>query len=209
MSNYHSFVSEHTLEYILIPRLSRILKQQFKSVVPIFPWMTREGNLLSKSLHRSDEFKIIGLFPRRPKFESGVEGKIYIKINIELIESLKIASGFNLPLIAGCPLIENLWELGDNTSCVWIKIKKNEKETYQIEIAKDANGGYPKMKSNDFFETDDQLLNYVVKNCHTFNFDHMIEIIRMINGRRNEYPSFYLGASYKPVYFLFKDIIDK
>lgn len=209
MSNYHSFVSEHTLEYILIPRLIKILKQQFKSVVPIFPWITREGNSLSKSLHRSDEFKIIGLFPRRPKFKSGVEGKIYIKINIELIESLKISSGFNLPLIAGCPLIENLWELGDDTTCVWIKLNKNAIATYQIEIAKDANYGYRKMKSNDFFKTDDQLLNYIVKNSDTFNFNHVIEIIGMINGRRNEYPSFYWGAAYKPAYFLFKDIIDR
>ena len=43
---YSSFISEHTAEYVLIPQLTDILKQKFEVVIPIYPWMTREGNNL-------------------------------------------------------------------------------------------------------------------------------------------------------------------
>jgi hypothetical protein len=205
MSNYQSFVSEHTLEYLLIPRLNGILKQQFSSVVPVFPWITREGGSLSNSLHKKDKFKIIGLFPRRPKFDRKSKGSIFIKINIELVDYLKTALNFNFSYIAGCPIIENLWELGNDPDCVWIKLDKDATETYELEISKDANGHFQTNKPEYFFQTDIQVLDFITENSCDLYFDQWIEFIKTLNRGINRYRSFFGGAIYKPVYFLFKN----
>ena len=59
---YSSFISEHTADYILIPSLINILRQEFKVVVPIFPWISREGNRFSRNIHQQDKFKVVAVF---------------------------------------------------------------------------------------------------------------------------------------------------
>lgn len=209
MSKYQSFVSEHTVEYILIPRLVNILKQQFESVIPVFPWITREGNSLSKSIHGNDKFKIVSLFPRRPKYELGNEETIFIKINIELIESLNVGLDHNLPIIAGCPLIKSLWELDKNVKIVWINLNRNATETYHLQVVTNININNQNIESKDVFESEDNLLKFINDNCKTIIFNQAIEIIRILNNRRNTYFSFPFRTGYRPVYFLLKDFIDR
>ena len=74
-------MSEHTDEFVLIPKLITILKQKFEVAIPIFPWSIREGNNFSKMIHKEDKFRILGLYPRRPKLNL-LEHKIFIKIKI-------------------------------------------------------------------------------------------------------------------------------
>lgn len=64
MKEYSSFISGHTVKYVLVPKLTIILKQKFEVVISIFPWTSREGSNLSKTIHRQDKFKIVGFYPR-------------------------------------------------------------------------------------------------------------------------------------------------
>jgi hypothetical protein len=210
MIKYQSFVSEHTVEYILVPRFIRILKKRFESVIPVFPWITREGSSFSKLLHRSETFKLVGLFPRRPKYENVQEDVLYIKINFELIENCKVASDYNIPLVAGCPIIQNIWQLKEeDILCAWIKINQKAGDTYQLRMVKDKNSEYQRIKSDAFFKSEDHLLRFIGDNCKVINFAYAVDIIRKLNGRRRSYPFFFFGSGYKPVYFLLKDFIDR
>ena len=139
--HYSSFICEHTAEYVLVPRLTDILKQKFKVVIPIFPWLTREGSNLSKAIHRQDEFKIVGLYPRRPKVNR-TNCKILIKINNDLILGAREASRINIPMITGCPLARNLRELDEHTMCVWIKLTEKTRSYYKIEHSKESKLQY-------------------------------------------------------------------
>lgn len=95
MSEYKSFISEHSSEYVLVPKLKRLLEQNNKYVVPIFPWSTREGNNYSINLHNNAEIRLISLFPRRPKYHKNFPNNVYFKINYELIDYVNTCKDVN------------------------------------------------------------------------------------------------------------------
>jgi hypothetical protein len=59
MKKATSFIGEHTAELSIVPVLKTILHNEFEFVTPIFPWMTREGGIISKHLHKNEKFKIL------------------------------------------------------------------------------------------------------------------------------------------------------
>ena len=81
MTKATSYICEHTAEFVLIPTLKNILCRRFESVTPIFPWITREGGNTSYKLHGHENFKIIGLYPRRPKLNPANHENVIIKVN--------------------------------------------------------------------------------------------------------------------------------
>lgn len=200
---YSSFICEHTAEYILIPRLTDILKQKFKVVVPIYPWLTREGNNLSKSIHRQDKFKIVGFYPRRPKINLK-NHKILIKINNEFLNGAKEASRINIPMIAGCPLARNLWELNEDTKCIWIKLTDNTRSFYNIECVDEIPTEYKVIQREEILNTNHDILNFVINGSKELDFENLIQAIQTI--RAHSSTVYFMGfGSYKPVYFLLKD----
>lgn len=200
---YSSFISEHTAEYILIPKLTQILKQKFELVVPIFPWMTREGNNLSKSIHGQDSFKIVGFYPRRPKINLA-ENKILVKINSEFLEGAKEASRMKIPMLAGCPLVKSFWELSEETQCIWIKLNGETKSLYQIEYNREKSTEFMISDSIGVLEKDEDILNFVTTYCDTYDFESLIQAIQTI--REHSSTVYFMGfGSYKPIYFLLSD----
>ena len=77
MNEAKSFISEHTAEYILIPKLKNILQRRFCIVTPIFPWATREGSNLSNQIHKSDRIRVVGLFPATSQVKFCKQFKYY------------------------------------------------------------------------------------------------------------------------------------
>ena len=203
MKEYSSFISEHTAEYVLVPRLTIILKQKFEVVIPIFPWMTREGSNLSKTIHRQDKFKIVGLYPRRPKINL-TDHKILIKINTEFLNGAKEASRINIPMIAGCPLARNLWELNEDTKCIWIKLTDMTKNFYNIEYDDEISPEYKILQHEEVLNNNDDILNFIIKGSKKLDFEKLIQAIQ--NIKANSSTVYFMGfGSYKPVYFLLKD----
>jgi hypothetical protein len=201
MTKYPSFISEHTAEFVLVPQLTKILRQKFEVVVPIFPWLNREGNTFARSIHKQDKFHIVGLYSKRPKLNEESD-KFVIKINHEFIAGASQASKVNIPMIVGCPLIKKLWDLNENTNCIWIKLTETTKDFYYIECEDKLSNKLNFLQNTEIFNKNDDLLNFVVKNSKKVDYENFIYDIR--NIRANS-PVFFMGFGiYKPVYFLLK-----
>ncbi|MBT3384683.1 MAG: hypothetical protein HN778_13185 [Prolixibacteraceae bacterium] len=200
---YSSFISEHTAEYVLIPQLTDILKQKFEVVIPIYPWMTREGNNLSKSLHQQYKFRMVGFYPRRPKI--GLKNhKMAIKINDEFLDGAKEASKINIPMLAGCPLARNLLELNNDVKCIWIKLTDKTRNIYDIEYIDETPVEYKVIQHEEVFNTKDNILDFIIEGSKELNFLNLIQAIQTI--RQHSSTVYFMGfGTYKPIYFLLKD----
>lgn len=196
-------MSEHTAEYVLIPKLIEILKQKFEVVIPIFPWATREGNNFSKSIHRQDKFRIVGLYPKRPKLNLK-DHKIILKINKEFLDGAKEASNLSIPMITGCPMARNLWELDEKTKCIWIRLSEKTRDFYNIDYSDELSPEYKILQSDEVLVNNDDLLNFIIDSSEKQDFDFLIQAIYAIKS--HGYTVSFMGiGSYRPIYFLLKD----
>ena len=195
-----SFINEHSAEYYIVPYLKNELEKYFKYVAPIFPWLNRETSKISKLLHGSDSFHVLIVFPRRPKLDINDTNKIYITINSELLEFKEFAGKHGVPVILGCPIADNFWELSKCPKCVWLELNDQQPDKYLNPI-----------KSSDFNES--LLPNISTKNIVRHIQDSSIMDInkffeflkesRCMLSRR-----LLFGPRYKPVYFLIRDTND-
>lgn len=202
-----SFISEHTAEFVLVPILKRILQKEFEFVTPIFLWMTREGSNISKFLHQNDKFKILGLYPRRPKITLTDKTIIHLKINEQIILGTQKALKIGIPIIAGCPLAKDFWELGKNPDCLWIRLnfKSNKNKEFKIKLVKSLH--MDKDLAKMVLQKEDDILKYIIKNAKLFDFDKAMEAfkkIKMDSFNLEYYSSFAFWGGYKPIYFLLK-----
>lgn len=202
MNEYSSFISEHTAEYVLVPQLTSILKQKFEVVIPIFPWMTREGNNFSRAIHRDDKFLIVGLYPKRPKL-SRTRDKFLIKINKEFLNTAREASKISIPMIVGCPLVENLWDLNVNVKCIWIKLTSKTKDFYNLECEDKISHKYRILQNEEVLNEKEDVLKFVISNSKILNYENLILAMKTIKA--NSTTTYFMGwGTYKPVYFLLK-----
>jgi len=118
-----SFLSEHSVEYAIVPRAVSVLKGAFDNVVPLYFWKTREGNGLSEALNADVTVRVLALFPRRPKLaDLDDSAPLYGKINAEIFEFSAMASKFGIPTAVALPLVRNIRQLGRDPRIVWIQI---------------------------------------------------------------------------------------
>jgi len=195
-----SFLSEHTVEYCLVPEFKALLEKEYEIVIPLFPWISREGGKLSKTIHGSLKFYVIAMYPRRPKFEVPGSDTIVVKINNQLITAAMKGKKLGIPIIAGIPFARDFIELSSRPKCYWIKLTKFELRDNFVEINKTTDY-VPKVG----FENDRNLFNYIKKNLRLKSFEEIINNISEImrSEEDNRYFQRYLfSPGYKPVYFL-------
>lgn len=201
MKGYSSFVSELTIEYLLIPALTKILKQQYTSVIPVFPWLTREGSKMSKNIHQDHEFRVIGLYPRRPKLDLNNQSTLYVKVKDDFFDGVETASKVNIPLIVGCPLIKSLWDLDNEPECLWIKVDgttTNKDYELPFDIEK---GCYDLTSLTNKFNSSIDLLNFITEKSDLLSFAGAINAFKTIrDAGKHGLPWF--NSSPKQVYFL-------
>ena len=204
MSKYTSFLGEHTIELTIVPLLKTILSQDYEHVIPIFPWMTREGGKVSKFVHKYDNFKVLGLYPRRPKLNLNDQNRIKVKLSGQVI--LGAQSGFSrgIPIIGGLPLVFNLWELSSNPNCIWLKLNYEPDLNDSLEHEIFPNNEYFKDK---VFKSEHEILKLIETSAKTFNLIEALQVFREIQKEslnRDAYSSFFYMGAYKPIYFLMK-----
>jgi hypothetical protein len=197
--NAKSFICERTAEYILVPKLTSILRSRFKVIVPIFPWATREGGNLSKQIHKNDQFRVVGMFPRRPKLNSVNSSNIIIKINHQILVGAQYSIKFGIPIIAGCPLTKNLWELDNSPECIWIKLEQRSQDDFEIDT-----GNIQSFIPDWIFPSEELLLNYLSEYSILMDYQKAIESFKQTRGflRETGYYRYFGIGGYKPVYFL-------
>lgn len=119
-----SYISEHSAEYYLVPALKNILQEQYSHIATVFPWISREFSNISKYLHKEDRFHVLVMFPRRPKINAPDDCEVYITINEELDDFNKVGKEKGVPVIAGCPMAVNFWDLSNCNNYAWINLSQ-------------------------------------------------------------------------------------
>lgn len=201
MAKATSFICEHTAELALAPEIKKILREDYNHVTPIFPWMTREGGCISKSVHSQDIFEVIGFYPRRPKLKSEDE-EVYLTINPELIDGVNEAKRHGIPIIAGVPIARNFWDLSEQLECRWINLEEVDSRSDTL-INTTSPLKISELPDDIFFSSDD-LRNYVRTNCTPMSLERLLLALREIKHQSMNPNNFFFGEGYKPVYVLLK-----
>ena len=201
-----SYISEHTTEFILVPKLMELVKIRYTNVVPVYFWATREGNNLSRELHRNMNVKIIAFFPRRPKLDNKNPELIYGKINSLIFEFANFASSLYIPTIAGLPIADSLLDLSQNPSLCWFHISKSEPKDITFEINKhnkeiifhnNENGAIKVLVESNF--------DSIIEKSKLYNWEDAIDNLRLLkpnNYSNRIFSHFNLWGIYRPI-FLF------
>jgi len=114
-----------------------------------------------------------------------------------------------IPIIAGCPLAKNFWELGNSPHCLWIKLDQGSKkdcDDIELKIEDIRSLDSVKRLSKYIFLDKEELLSYLVERTESMDFDTAMQSFRQIRGASQGTAFFYrYFGGYKPVYFLLKD----
>lgn len=164
-----SYISEHSAEYYLVPTLKEILQEQYSHVAPLFPWISRELSKLSRLLHKDDQFHVLVMFPRRPKLGDPKSSEIYVTINFELEAYNEVWKNSSVPVIAGCPLALDIWELSNCQNYAWLDLTKNTPYKYLNTISQ--------LKEHGFFLEKSDILT-LVRNSAVFNLESFEKLFR-------------------------------
>lgn len=205
----NSFISEHSLEYIIVPRIWELLKQRFSLVIPIYFWAAREGNSLSKKIHKEQKLKILLVFPRRPKINLNKPNRVYGKINYSIINCFRKARTFGIPTVFSFPVILSFKDIANNVLIDHFEVVHFEqkdihffvnKETNEISVLDNQVKALRLLNDSDIFD--------LVTNAKELNWENAVakinELRRMnrYDGSSNYGRFFFWGNSYKPIYFL-------
>lgn len=116
------FLSEHSVEFVLVPRLISILSKTYSNIVPFYFWAAREGNSISQSCDTGEYLRLIAVYPRRPKVSHPHDSEILIKFNAVLFEKAREYEQFGIPVFAGVPRVSSIMDFRLNTPCTWFEI---------------------------------------------------------------------------------------
>jgi hypothetical protein len=200
-----SFIGEYSVGLSMVLSLKVILHERYRYVTPIFPWITREGSNISKYIHTNDQFRIFGIYPRRPKLTQD-KTDIEFKFNQQILNGANRGLKLGLPIIAGCPIVRNFWELSDNPIFLWIKVGLSGTEEFSFKVVGDS----PNFTglSNDLLLHDQEILSFIDLHSKIFSIQHSIEAFKEISRDSlgvPYYSRFVFGGIYKPIYFLLKE----
>lgn len=187
-----SLMSEHSVEYCLVPRMLAILKQSYQDVTPVFPAMMREFGKKSYE-NQNAVFRVLALFPRRPKIKKDSLSGIYVTISPELYSFESFMKARGMPTIAGCPMVRTIWDLSCDPEIAWIDISHDSLDEYLNKIdCEDVSGAL----------LDGREILRRVSASQMFSLDSLGDAVRKcreISGN-----AFIYGPRYKPVFFLIR-----
>jgi len=200
MKNKTSFLSEHTCEFLMVPRITQYLERIYPVVIPIYYWGSREGIALSRGIMRSKSLRVLAFYPRRPKVNAMGDHEIEVKFNQHLFIRANTLIDHGIPVLAGVPMITDIYEARSNCPCAWFRINKNgEEEKLAIPLQTEAliSGNSVAQITLTDFES------IIVSQC---KFLYGEDIVKLIRSFKRDFESgFYTsiwGDTYKPIYFL-------
>lgn len=201
-NHYKGFISEYTASFFLVERLRSALKSHYKHIIPVFPWATREGSSMSNYLNKDQTFKIVGIYPRRPKFSRQETDKVVFKINEYLGYSADLLTKEGIPTFAGLPLARNILELGMNSSYLWLELDQKNKEHIQITL--DQKGQPIQLDKNMVVLSNEEVVSFIKKESDVMEIKSFFEITKKVNDEvRKTFQinwSPYGNNFYKPFY---------
>lgn len=207
MSKVQSFISEHTAEYFILASLIPSLQCYFKEVIPFFYWAGREGNNLSRtSSSYHGDYKILCIYPRRPKLFQPNSNSIRVKINEYLWPSIMPLIKNDIPVIAGIPNITSLFDA--NWSCItssWFQFLQPTLD-FEFDLQIQPNLEVKKTLQpylSNLLTVDD--IFKLVEQSHLKSWENILDTIAMSRhgGFRNRTIYGWYG-NYRPVFILLR-----
>lgn len=117
-------------------------------------------------------------------------------INADLSLFKEFAGAFNVPVIAGCPLATNFWELSKCTKHIWIEINDETISNYLNPV---SNIPGEKVVESLSISCIVKMLN----KSTTFDIDRFSDFL---HESKDAMPGVFLfGPRYKPLYLLIKN----
>jgi hypothetical protein len=130
-----SFVSEHSVEYILVANLAQTLSDHFNRIIPIYFLSTREGSIISRECGPSQVVKVISVFARRPKVNFTGQPIIQIKFNESILQTTKLSLSFGIPTFAAVPLASSIFDLRLDLDCAWFELRSGDTDVvYELSV---------------------------------------------------------------------------
>lgn len=197
-----SIVSEHTTEFVLVPKITKILRAEYSMVVPLYFWLSREGGRRAKEIHEGQEFRVVALFPRRPKCTGESDSRIYFTVNEGLKDSAQLLLKRGVSCIAGCPLIKSFWQIDAGPQCIFIALDGNAPGQYSFDVE-----NAPMDEHGTILASYSQLLRYVSESTRCLKFDELLIALResrSLQGPQHIDGTHMFSSLYKPVILLLR-----
>jgi len=198
-----SFISEHSAEYILVPNIVSRLSRKFTQVIPVFLWLTREGNTTALQMMDGKQIRLLTAFPRRPKVLS--PNGIAMTVNEELIAYSERSEAAGMVVLVGVPLISSLPTLRIDAPCCWFELNGSTATDgyFHVEIGLDGKviSGRPPARGLSGPLTDSGI-EAAADRCRLMPWSEAIEKIREIRSTQREFNFFPFMGGYKPFYLM-------
>jgi hypothetical protein len=170
--------------------MKSLLENDYEFVLPIYPWLNREFAGKSQRLHRNFKFRVLVLFPRRPKISN--DHRMFVTINEELRSFKSVGDQHGVPVLAGCPIASDFWALAACTEQVWVDIGHKATIEYLLPIDRvDSGPDGCRLSDGD-----------VLAMARRSNLQTMDTFEIFVREGRYSQPVNFFGGRYKPVYFL-------
>jgi hypothetical protein len=200
--NKPSFISEHTVEFYLVPRFQNVLSAQYSRSLPFFFSGTREGNSNSRKSDSPGSVRLCALFPRRPKLNN--EGHVVMKVNEEVLSMAAELNQAGTPSFLGIPIVHSLFELAQQFNCLWFSPGMTPQSQSDFEVECEAAIALPRTVALRGPCSGAEVCQLIEAGSRTRSWQEAIETIRNVQSRANPRRGyrFPFGPAYKPVYFL-------
>jgi hypothetical protein len=197
-----SFISEHSLEYIIVPSICKILRAKYKRIIPIYYWATREGNALSGKLHSNIRVRILSVFPRRPKIDSNHSDVIYGKLNNSILHFAEISKSIGIPTIFCMPIVKSFLDISEDSACLYLDVSKHNEGDIYFRVNNDVNiiSIDSEHKAN-LTILDRSAILKIQAGGKIMNWDEANLNMKQLRNVNDKFSLFGM-SQYKPVYFL-------
>lgn len=193
------FISEHSAEYVLVPKACAALRARYRVVVPFFFWATREGGTLSHQIGPRSKVRIVSIFARRPKLLNPGDPRILVRFNEELFRRARASEPSGIPVYAGVPFVHSYEELGNDPICLWFRIAATldpDSTNGTVDIEVDGSGEcQTPLPSNLRQLQPGDLSDDVMESTAGLDWCDALDTLRSIRRAVNSGPWFFGGYS--------------
>jgi hypothetical protein len=199
---HSSFISEHSLEYIIVPNICNIISAKYKRIIPIYYWATREGNRMSDALHCNLRVRILSIFPRRPKIENVDSDYIHGKLNKSILRYAEVANSIGIPTIFCMPLVKSFIDISNECECLYLDcLKFNDVDLhFRVNYRDKAFNIESEYKSYLTILDETKILEKMASGT-IMNWNDANQNMKQLRHVNEEYSLFWM-SQYKPIYFL-------
>ena len=200
-----SFMSERTAEYILVPSFIHALANSFKSITPFFYWSTREGNKLSRECSTKGKFRLVAMFPRRPKLTTPNSKVISAKINDTIFARVPSYNYHGISVFSGIPCVSSILKYTRDTKALWFLLNDDGKQDAYVDILVPSGEVVSLDPGINGPLSSKEIINNISNRLFTWSdiIDTLQEIKRETKGI--SYSRWFFDTTYKPVYFVLRE----